>query len=248
MTALTLRLAGPLQAWGSSSRFVRRTTDPQPTKSGILGLLAAALGRRRTDTIEDLLDLRFGVRIDQPGELVRDFQTARTLDGEHSMPLSYRFYLADAVFLAVVEGEDMFVRSLEYALRHPTFPLYLGRRSCPPAGPLVVGLSEETLWDVLRTRPSIATPRRRAAGTGPVRLEVLLDAVAVPEEVRRGGDVLTTRDAPISFDPELRQYGWREVVRTWVQLDGAPGGPGAVPGGGARDDGVRHDGMAILGG
>ena len=248
MTALTLRLAGPMQAWGSSSRFVRRTTDPQPTKSGILGLLAAALGRRRTDTIEDLLDLQFGVRIDQPGELIRDFQTARSLDGQRSMPLSYRYYLADAVFLAVVEGEDELVRSVEHALRHPTFPLYLGRRSCPPAGPLVVGLSDDGLWDVLRTRPSVASTTRRAHASAPVRLEVLLDAAVAPEAIRRGGDVVTVRDVPICFDPELRQYGWREIVRTWVQLDEPGAGTGAGHGPSAATGQVGHDAMAILGG
>jgi CRISPR system Cascade subunit CasD len=234
VTALTLRLAGPLQAWGSSSRF--------------LGLLAAALGRRRTDAIEDLLDLQFGVRIDQPGELIRDFQTARSLDGQRSMPLSYRYYLADAVFLAVVEGEDGLVRSVEHALRHPTFPLYLGRRSCPPAGPLVVGLSDERLWDVLRTRPSLASTKRRAHASGPVRLEVLLDAASAPEQIRKGSDVVTVRDAPVSFDPELRQYGWREVVRTWVQLDEPGVGTGAGDGSSAATGQVGHDAMAILGG
>ena len=76
MTVLLLRLAGPMQAWGDNSRFTRRDTRMIPTKSGVLGLLAAADGRRRTDPIEDLAGLRFGVRVDQPGQLQRDFQTA----------------------------------------------------------------------------------------------------------------------------------------------------------------------------
>ncbi|MGQ4818899.1 type I-E CRISPR-associated protein Cas5/CasD, partial [Enterococcus faecium] len=94
-----LTLTGPLQSWGSASRFVRRGTEPAPIKNGVVGLLAAAQGRRRADPVEDLAALRFGVRIDQPGRLVRDFQTERRADGT-SLPLSYRFYLADAVFLA----------------------------------------------------------------------------------------------------------------------------------------------------
>ena len=73
---LLLRLAGPLQSWGSASRFTRRGTDPQPTKSGIVGLLAAAEGRRREDPIEDLSGLRLGVRVERPGVLIGDFQTA----------------------------------------------------------------------------------------------------------------------------------------------------------------------------
>ena len=87
MTVLLLRLAAPLQSWGTGSRFVRRNTDRMPSRSGVIGLLAAAHGRRRTDPIEDLLDLRIGVRIEQPGRLERDFQTARSRDGATAMPL-----------------------------------------------------------------------------------------------------------------------------------------------------------------
>ena len=81
MTVLLLRLAGPLQAWGVKSKFSIRATELAPTKSGILGMLAAAVGRRRTDPVEDLLTLGFGVRKDQPGTVIRDLHTAHTLDG-----------------------------------------------------------------------------------------------------------------------------------------------------------------------
>ena len=54
MTVLLLRLAGPMQAWGVKSRFTVRSTELAPTKSGVIGMLAAATGRRRTDPIEDL--------------------------------------------------------------------------------------------------------------------------------------------------------------------------------------------------
>jgi CRISPR system Cascade subunit CasD len=100
MTVLLLRLAGPLQSWGSAARFARRTTENAPTKSGVLGLLAAAEGRPRTADLSDLAALRFGVRIDQPGTRLRDFQTAHHQDSGKAMPLSDRFYLADAVFVA----------------------------------------------------------------------------------------------------------------------------------------------------
>ena len=55
MTVLLLRLAGPLQAWGVKSRFTVRSTELAPTRSGIIGMLSAAIGRRRTDPIEDLV-------------------------------------------------------------------------------------------------------------------------------------------------------------------------------------------------
>ena len=141
MTVLLLRLAGPLQAWGVKSRFTVRSTELAPTRSGIIGMLSAAIGRRRTDPIEDLLSLRFGVRKDQPGRVIRDFHTARSLDGKDSMPLSNRYYLADAVFLAGIEGDRPLLEGIDEALHHPAFPLYLGRRSCPPTPPRVPGPS-----------------------------------------------------------------------------------------------------------
>ena len=42
MSVLLLQLAGPLQSWGAASRFARRSTENAPTKSGLVGLLAAA--------------------------------------------------------------------------------------------------------------------------------------------------------------------------------------------------------------
>jgi CRISPR system Cascade subunit CasD len=53
MSTLLLRLAAPIQAWGVD-KFERRGTERIPTKSGVIGLLAAALGRRRNESIEDL--------------------------------------------------------------------------------------------------------------------------------------------------------------------------------------------------
>jgi len=43
MPTLLLRLAGPMQSWGLSSRFTIRDTSLEPSKSGVLGLLCAAL-------------------------------------------------------------------------------------------------------------------------------------------------------------------------------------------------------------
>lgn len=135
MPTLLMRLSAPLQSWGSHSRFVTRGTEQAPTKSGVFGLLAAARGIRRSEPITDLLGLRFGTRVDQPGKLVRDFQVERSRDALTSMPLSYRYYLGDAVFLAAVESEDCeLLNGLQEALHAPHFPLYLGRRSCPTAG------------------------------------------------------------------------------------------------------------------
>lgn len=212
MTVLALRLAGPLQSWGAASRFVRRSTEPAPTKSGVLGLIAAAQGRRRTEPIEDLLVLNFGVRIDQPGRLVRDFQTAVPETGK-PLPLSYRYYLGDAVFLALLEAERSLLEGVEDALRNPTFPLYLGRRSCPPAGPLLLGLRDAALPTVLHTEPWQASPwYQRKHPTAASRLATVVDC----QPGDRGSE--TIRDEPLSFDPRRREYGWRSVLRDQVSL------------------------------
>ncbi|MFI9388584.1 type I-E CRISPR-associated protein Cas5/CasD [Kutzneria sp. NPDC052558] len=208
MTALLLRLAAPLQSWGTSSRFVRRSTDRTPSKSGVIGLLAAAQGRRRTDPIEDLVDLRIGVRVEQPGRIERDFQTALSLDGGTALPLSYRMYLADAVFLVAVEGEQSVLEGLRDAVRRPQFPLFLGRRSCPPAGKVEHGLRDGTIEEVLGTEPWHASPWVMKSCTTPT---TRLDAVFDVEPATTTDDLV--RDVPLSFDPRRREHTWRSVLR-----------------------------------
>ncbi|GAA3750307.1 type I-E CRISPR-associated protein Cas5/CasD [Salinactinospora qingdaonensis] len=215
MSALALRLAGPLQAWGAAARFARRTTENAPTKSGILGLLAAAQGRERTDDLSDLARLRFGVRVDQRGVRVRDYQTAKHLDTGNSMPVSERFYLADAVFVAAVEGEHALVEELYRAVRQPVYLPYLGRRSCPPAHPVDLGLHRDaTVERVLADEPWQAAEwhQRRRRGEREVSLDVFVDAE--PDDVRTD----SLRDLPLSFDPLHRRYALRAVRSGTVRV------------------------------
>lgn len=219
MTVLLLRLAGPMQAWGVNSRFTVRDTEPAPTKSGVIGMLAAAVGRRRTDPIEDLLSLTFGVRKDQPGRVIQDFHTARTLDGKTSMPLSKRYYLADAVFLAGIEGDHSLLEGLDQALSQPVFPLYLGRRSCPPTQPVSLGLRPEPLLTVLQKEPWQASEWFQVRQHHAFKAEILIDQDAVPATEHRA--TYASRDVPLSFDPRHRDYGFRDVERQWVDLGDA---------------------------
>lgn len=206
MTAQTLliTLVGPQQAWGTSSRFSTRSTERAPSRSGVLGLVAAALGMERTAPLDRFHSLRFGVRIDRPGRIERDFQTARTLDGKTSMPLSQRFYLADALFLAGLESRDAtLVHEIQAALRQPGYPLYLGRRAFPPAGPIRTELVAADLRTALTHAPWQGQRGRR--GPDPSSVDLLLNAG--PNEPVD----FTHEDDPISFDPRRRQYGWRDV-------------------------------------
>ena len=73
------------------------------------------------------------------------------------------------------------------------FPLYLGRRSCPPTGRVFLEISEKPLAEALLA----------AAPPGASRL--ILDA----EKDEPGGLI---RDMPISFDPARREYAYRRVT------------------------------------
>lgn len=241
MSVLALRLAGPLQSWGASSRFVRRTTELMPTKSGILGLLAAAQGRRRIDPIEDLLDLRLAVRCDQPGSLLRDFHTAHHLVTGASAPLSERFYRADAVNVAFVEGPEGVIEGLASALADPAFPLYLGRRSCVPEGRLVLAVEHERGAEALvRTLDwQAGRAARRAARAVPVvRVSVQADVGVLD----RLGPVRQLQDVPMSFNPERREYAVRDVVETVVELPN----PAYFPTETAVETYGQHDAMAAV--
>lgn len=220
MSVLTLRLAGPLQSWGATARFTRRTTESAPTKSAVLGMLAAAAGIERGDdtSLEPLAALRFAVRIDQPGTRVRDFQTAHHSVSGKSMPLSERFYLADAVFVAALEGDPTLLAGLHAALRNPVYAPFLGRRSCPPAQPVDLGLHNgASMMDVLGEVPWQASAwyRRQHHDQTDIELTVLREARDGEEEYAD-----TLRDQPVSFAAEHRRHALRTVVSDTVRITG----------------------------
>ena len=67
MKTILLKFSGPLQSWGSSSHYEHRHTNDHPSKSAVIGMVAAALGYRRDEDemIGKLNDLQFAARIDQ---------------------------------------------------------------------------------------------------------------------------------------------------------------------------------------
>src|SRR5262245_24766273 len=104
MSVLLMRLAGPMQSWGTQSRFSVRDTGLEPSKSGVVGLLCAAAGRPRAEPVADLAALRMAVRVDHEGIMARDFHTAQNVlradaSGLADTVISSRYYLADADFL-----------------------------------------------------------------------------------------------------------------------------------------------------
>jgi CRISPR system Cascade subunit CasD len=260
---LVLRLAGPLQSWGSASQFNRRETAAEPTKGGVAGLLAAAQGRRRSDPIEDLLALRLAVRTDQPGSLLRDYHTVSDYRGvplpsaavntkgiqkpagDKHTHVTQRFYLQDAVFVAAVNGPLDLLKDLAAALRRPAFALALGRRACVPTQPLVLqppGQSTPSgapLWpgdlqDVMSAVPWQASSARVTAMR---RTGALSAHVELPVTVDDpAGDDLRS-DVPRSFALGHRGFATRRVRNTWTTV--APPFEG--------DEATVHDPFALLG-
>lgn len=204
MTTLLLRLSGPLQSWGVSSKFNNRTTEMEPSKSGVIGMLAAAQGRSRDSDVNDLASLRFGVRVDQKGTLLRDFHTAHHPENEKLAYVTDRYYLADAAFLVGLEGDERTLTELDDALKSPFFPLYLGRRSCPPCGRISLGLRECGLEEALATEPWLASDWYARRQPPEVALNMSIDS----EDAGSGS---LQRDVPLSFSQTNRRYTFRSV-------------------------------------
>ncbi len=199
MATLLLRLAAPLQSWGSSSKFEIRTTEKMPTKSGVVGMLAAALGLRRDADLSRLNALKFGVRADREGEDITDFHMAHS---EKSSYVTYRHYLCDAVFLAGLEGEEELLKELEVALQNPQFPLFLGRRPCPPTLPVVMGIRNLPLETALRKEAPLTEKHENL-----LRIQIETD----------NSDAGMIQDMPISFNPARRVYGYRRIREDFVE-------------------------------
>jgi|LSQX01.3.fsa_nt_gb CRISPR system Cascade subunit CasD len=212
MSTLLLRLASPLQSWGVDSKFNRRETEKFPTKSGVIGMMAAALGRKRDEGIDDLRKLRFGVRIDQEGSLMRDFhmvhEEAFWRKGEVKYShLTNRYYLSDAIFLVGLEGEPNFLQCLEQAIRNPVFPLFLGRRSCPPEGKLSLGIREGLdLLTALQNEPWIGQEHAGRWQASVISLQIVTDATSIDRES------YFQRDDPVAFHHDHRQFAFRSVL------------------------------------
>ena len=210
MAVLLIRLAAPLQSWGADSKFETRRTNREPTKSGVIGLLAAAVGLRRDQTkeLEALNRLHFGVRIDKEGKLLVDFHMANNPDKRTANYLTYRHYLQDAVFLVGIESEDAkMLEDLNDALKHPFFPLCLGRRSCPPTLPLTLGIRQGKLLEVLQEELVLCQRSKEES------LRIVMDA----EPGEYGSAV--QKDVPLSFDQRHRQYGYRSAKEVYVKSE-----------------------------
>ncbi len=234
MNTLLLRFAAPLQAWGDESKYDIRGTRNEPTKSGVIGMIAAAMGLRRdSDEIAEIsAKLRMGIRVDQPGIVIRDFHTALSpaysaggdlrydsagnLIREKNPFVTQRYYLCDARFLVGLECEDdSYLQNVEKALNAPVFPLFLGRRSCPPSLPVLLGVKECDLETALKEAEWIAADWY-VEQKGVIRARIIT-------ETHPGHAAWHTQmDQPVSFSPIHRRYTLRGLNKEQYVLLGRP--------------------------
>lgn len=192
MPTLLLRMDGPLQSWGTSLKLKDHDTDPYPSKSGVIGMIASALGRNRNEDVSDLSSLRFGVRIDRPGVIIDDYQASH-VPGQKEK-IGHRKYLSDACFTCGLEGDIEKITTIRDALRHPANALYLGRRGCPVTVELVQGIMEKTLLEALDSYDK----------NGPHRT-IIMDTDDTSCEA--------VRDVPVSFSLSGREYKYRFISK-----------------------------------
>jgi CRISPR system Cascade subunit CasD len=154
---LILKLEGVMQAWGGHTFEDLRASHDFPTRSGLVGLLAACLGldrRQRKEQMRLCQSVRFAVRADgkriegrtlHPAKMT-DYHTIREARRANRPPKpgetvqSWREYIYDAAFtVAIGQTQDAFhdLESLRDAVQKPAFTLFLGRRACPLARPLL---------------------------------------------------------------------------------------------------------------
>jgi CRISPR system Cascade subunit CasD len=221
---LFLRLEGPMQAWGNQeSQFVIRRTAQAPTKSGVIGMLCAAMGVPRSLAADEWIPwlgaLRMGVRIDAPGIRWWDYHTVGArmnmpiAEGEGKTKpgamLTRREYLCDASFLIALQGEPVLIAELAVAIQNPKWTLYLGRKSCPMSRPplevdpgdypdLISALASVPFSPRLRNDATWKDDHRNAI---PKVVDCLLDWEPTPNEPEAPDDALVWYDVPLTFEP-----------------------------------------------
>lgn len=221
MNTLLIRLCAPMQSWGTQSRFTVRDTGFEPSKSGVLGLLCAALGidREDDDGLQLLTTLRMGVRVDREGALRVDFHTALDImkaDGNKPKPpknpkyssLSSRYYLADAAFLVGLESNELpLLERIQAALQKPRWALFLGRKAFVPS---------ESIWleDGLRMGEDLKTALEKCP---PLR-QPEKEKLRVVLEDKDGA--IVRNDQPLSFSRERRKFAPRRVAVTFIPAPG----------------------------
>jgi len=189
MEYLLLRFDAPLMSFGGICVDQINPTDRFPGRAMFTGLIGNALGWDHGETVrlDELQErLRVAARWDTEPHRIIDYQTV-DLGQDHlkgtgwttrgkpeergvgkatvQTHIRLRHFLANGVLTAAVtvrgEGEPS-LSQIASALRQPARPPFIGRKSCLPASPILLGRKEApSLRDALRLTPlAPVTPRR----------------------------------------------------------------------------------------
>lgn len=220
MKTLLLKFAGPLQSWGTDSKFETRYTDFYPSKSAVIGIIAASFGYRRDEDekIKKLNDLDFAVRVDQRGNLLRDYQIATAYKPDGRFERNYvtnRYYLEDAVFVVAIGGEDDFIDKIEQSLKNPYFQTFFGKRSNPINPDFILDKRNQGVVESLENISWQAGNwyKKEYKNKSRVELEFYIDGDLVEESVSK-----FRKDRVESFSQKHRQFGYRGEKRYLVTL------------------------------
>lgn len=209
---LLMVLEAPLLSFGREMVDARGPVSDFPGASLLTGLLANALGWRREERARhDRLQarLRFAARRDRAGPRLEEFQTAQLAADDigwttrgvperraggaatyNSPHIRYRQFDTDASVAVALrldpENEDPDVAALAAALEHPARPLFLGRKACLPARPVLAGtVMAEALLAALAAippcqdaepAPRVLLPPGEGFGEGSAGAEMVLVA------------------------------------------------------------------------
>lgn len=220
MKTLLLKFAGPLQSWGTDSKFETRYTDFYPSKSAVIGMIAASFGYRRheDEKIKKLNDLDFAVRVDQRGNLLRDYQIATAYKPDGRFERNYvtnRYYLEDAIFVVAIGGEDNFIDQIEHSLKNPYFQTFFGKRSNPINPDFIL---DKTDLGVIESLENLSWQagnwyKRDFKDKSKVDLEVYIDGDLLEESVSK-----FRKDRVESFSQKNRRFVYRGEKRYVVTL------------------------------
>lgn len=218
MTTILLKLSGPLQSYGNDSHFETRQTCRYPTKSAVIGMIAASMGLKRNQDqeIQALNEIDLAVRVDQSGELLRDFHMAHAIKPDGKPKRAYvtnRYYLQDAVFVVAISANDVLLEEITEALKSPYFQPFMGRRSLPLMSDFFLKVVEDKPIAALQNLPWQAADWYQKKNKTVTRLEIYADA-----DLLNVDSYIMSREHVLSFSQQKREHSFRPIKRSYVPV------------------------------
>lgn len=234
MSYILMWLEAPLQSWGVNSKYQRRDTLNFPSKSGIMGIILSALGK--TGDQKELLSRFINTDLEIEGYFpknkkgiakLEDFHMVgsrynesdpwenllipKTSEGKKAVgggaKLTYRYYMQNMSYSAIVEVPDDLVDDVSAALINPVWPLFLGRKCCIPSEIIFQG-KFSSKQECINKANEIAESKNKYKGF----------SVFQGADYELGGEIITLNDVPISFGVK-KSYSDRQVTFVGYDMD-----------------------------